>query len=545
MKSVGAGAPDAPPPEAAAQGPAHALELALPPATLGGLLRGPALARLRTGTARAAAHTILWFDTPDGTLAAQGLALELHPARRGARQVLRRTLPAPTDPWPPGCLAPPLAEMGLAAPVPDAGAAGLADGTALVALAACEARRRVLALRFEGTALRLAVTEGKLRTVAAEQPVLRLVLEGPPGAPMSLLYRCAAALAAEAPLLPAAPLAEAARALARGEAARPLRRGAPVLAASMSAEAGFVHAVQHLAAVLIAQAPALGPAPAVEVVHQFRVALRRLRSVIAVWRDLVDGDAVRALDAGLKGLGRLAAPVRDRDVFMAGQLAEAEAALEAEGVATGPLAALRRVLAAERAAASGALSTHVGGAEFRALVFGLVAVTEARPWRAGAAAERLAGLDAPIADFGAAVLARRQRRLLRQAKQERQATAEAIGTDRVGLAEVPIPALHALRLSGKRLRYAAEVFAPCFEGGGAKRYLRRLAELQEALGHVNDGAVAGQLVRAPANAAARESAAHAWARGVVEGFAAARASFGRQQAEAAWARFRDADPFWA
>jgi CHAD domain-containing protein len=105
--------------------------------------------------------------------------------------------------------------------------------------------------------------------------------------------------------------------------------------------------------------------------------------------------------------------------------------------------------------------------------------------------------------------------------------------------------LHAMRLSGKRLRYAAEFFAPLFPSRRTKRYLRRLAALQEALGIVNDGAVAGQLVRALPPARGQAALARAWSEGAVDGFAAARAAAARNEAEAAWARFRDADRFWS
>jgi CHAD domain-containing protein len=121
-----------------------------------------------------------------------------------------------------------------------------------------------------------------------------------------------------------------------------------------------------------------------------------------------------------------------------------------------------------------------------------------------------------------------------------------------GLADAPIAALHAMRLSAKRLRYAGEFFAPLFPAKAAKRYLRRLAALQEALGIVNDGAVAGSLVRA-LPAAAGEAAGEAvgeaageraWAEGALHGYAAARAKMARRDAAAAWRRFRKTAPFW-
>ena len=59
-----------------------------------------------------------------------------------------------------------------------------------------------------------------------------------------------------------------------------------------------------------------------------------------------------------------------------------------------------------------------------------------------------------------------------------------------GIGDHSFEALHELRLEAKRLRYAAELFAPLWGGKAARRFLKRLAALQEALGTVNDAAVA-------------------------------------------------------
>jgi CHAD domain-containing protein len=509
------------------------LELALPADTLAALLRGPALAALRGGPARGAAFAQTWFDTPDGLLAARGQALEIAPLRRGARptfrQTLRQVLHSDDPAWLPGAPGAVLAETVLAQPSPpDAAAAGLEAAAPLVALAAAEGHRRTLSLAHDGVTL--AVLDGKLRTVAAEQPFARLLLAGPPAA----VFAAAQALAAAHPLLPAWPLAETARALALGQAARPLRRGAPALAAAMSVEDGLVHAGLHLAAVLLGLLPALRQPRSVEAVHQARVALRRLRSALAVWRAAIDGDALRGLDAGLRDLARLLGPVRDRDVFAGTLLAEIEAAMAGhEAGQPRALDALRQAVAAQRDAAHAGLVAYLDGAGFRGLVLALLASFATRPWQGTEAA---AG---PLAPFAASVLARRHRRMVK---------------DTETLAGVPVAVLHALRLKAKRLRYAAEFFAPLFPPKRTRRFLRRLAALQETLGTVNDGAVAGSLVRAlpPAGAreaggreaGGREAAGRAWAEGAIDGFAAARAATARADAERAWARLRASAPFW-
>jgi CHAD domain-containing protein len=49
--------------------------------------------------------------------------------------------------------------------------------------------------------------------------------------------------------------------------------------------------------------------------------------------------------------------------------------------------------------------------------------------------------------------------------------------------------LHRMRLASKRLRYALELFRPCY-GPGLRERLGALKELQDALGDVNDAVAA-------------------------------------------------------
>ncbi|MFC7609924.1 CHAD domain-containing protein [Teichococcus aestuarii] len=73
-------------------------------------------------------------------------------------------------------------------------------------------------------------------------------------------------------------------------------------------------------------------------------------------------------------------------------------------------------------------------------------------------------------------------------------------------------ALHELRLEAKRLRYVAELFAPLWPGKPARRFLRRIGALQEALGLSNDTVAARALVASlqGARARARRAGRSAW-----------------------------------
>ena len=66
------------------------------------------------------------------------------------------------------------------------------------------------------------------------------------------------------------------------------------------------------------------------------------------------------------------------------------------------------------------------------------------------------------------------------------------------------------------------------------------SRLQQSLGELNDGTVASTLMAELGGPSGR----HAYAVGVVQGFAAAHAAASRDRALRAWDRFRRQQPFW-
>ncbi|MBL6455113.1 CHAD domain-containing protein [Belnapia sp. T6] len=481
----------APPADAAAQ---LSLEFALDPEAVQRLPRHPAITSARAGRARSLAEELIWMDSAEGVLAADGLALEV--PRRGPRRLIR-SMPPAEAPWCPGT-PPALEEM---EPTDEN----------WVPIAAFSGRRSVMALG-EVTAELLA---GKLRAVAAEAPVARLLLTGPTEA---VLAR-AAALAADIHMLPpAASLAEEGRALARGGPPRPRRRGPPPLSGAATVEAALLAALGHLLEVMLVHAPACRLGAGMEGVHQTRVALRRLRSVLKVFRPVASGPELVEFDDGLRAMAAALGPARDWDVFLAGTAAEAAAAIGGDR----RLAALLRAGEARRQEAYAALRRLLDGPAFPRLVLAGIGLIQRRPWREGPP-ESLAPLEEPLPDFAAGVLDKRWHRLRKR------------GED---IAEHGAAALHEVRLDAKRLRYAAELFAPLWPGKPARRFLRRLSALQEELGLANDVAVAREL------AASLGTGVPGWAIGAVEGFASARASRARRHALESWDELLEAEPFW-
>lgn len=492
-------------------GEAITLDFDLPPEAARRLTRLPAVAALRSGRARGAAASTMWFDTADGRLAEAGQVVEA-PAR-GPRLLLR-TLPGSTESWHP---ARPPAQLRQLAPDEAPEEAG---GDTLAAIAAFAGRQLAFGLDGPHGAVQAVLIDGQLRSLAAEQPVARLSLTGP--VPAVLL--AARGMAAELPLLPPlAALAEQGRALALGQPARPHRLGAPDTSAATTAEDAFLAAAGHLAEVVRQQSARIRPDAPPEPVHQTRVALRRLRSVFRVFRAATDCAALRAIDGQLRDVLTVLGPARDWDVFLGGIVRQIGAAFPEEK----RIAGLRRAAEVQRRDAYAAVGAMLAGASWRLLMIELVAMLLARPWRDGAEPARLAALGAPVSEFGRSVMDRRWQRLRRAGSDFETLSAEA---------------LHELRLDGKRLRYAAEVFAPVFGAKAGRRFLRRVAALQDGLGLANDAAVARSLA---AKLAKPGDGGRAWAVGVVEGWSEARVAASRGDALEAWRRLHGKDRFWS
>jgi CHAD domain-containing protein len=471
-----------------------ALELDLKPGDAARLLRLPAFGR-RAG--RPAAIDCIWHDTAGGALAADGVSLG---AQKGVWRLEQRGA-APG--LPPNLIeeAPDLAAMGHALPAKLMPIAGF--------------RGRQLRASFDGG--EILVLDGVLRGVTQERPVCRLTLTG--GAPrlLTISNEIGAAIRVTAPRWP---LAAEAIALARGAAPLAQHAGAPAIPAGASLGDAMALVLGHLTDVILVGVLTAAEGRTPEPVHQLRVAIRRLRSAMSIFRRAADPGAFDPVTPGLKRLGAMLGAARDWDVFLAGT---GRAVLNA-------MAGDRRVAAMQeagekrRAAAYAALGAYLASAEFHALELALIQLTALRLWEAAPAEEQAAKLAAPAEHYATPMFDRRLELMV------------APGVDIAGL---PVEELHAIRKAGKRLRYAAEFFAPLYGKRSTRRFIDRLSILQEALGHLNDSAAAAKLMASLGGGAERQFAA-----GAVEGFVAARQGDTMTDISHAWSKFRRQDPFW-
>ncbi len=479
------------------------LKLRLDPDDAPRLPRLKLLAPLKSGKSRSRAVKIVWHDSPERALAGQGLAL----AERRTEWRLERLRPN-SLPWPPGSRAPVLASArtatGLGRALPDP----------LLPVAALEGRESAVNLVTPQGPINMTLLTGEVRSVVARQPINRLWLEGDAAPVQALALALTGALCIAVPPIS---LAAEAFAVATGVTGPPRREGAPELPDGLSIAEAFAHVVGHLSDIILQLAPdaaasRAGPEP----VHQMRVAVRRLRSAIKVFRPALASTEIAVADKGLKALAAKLAPARDWDVFVTETAVPARAAFAAERRLERLLAAAER----RRRACHEELQRYLASADFRRLGIELACLAIGP---VGIPPVEATEPAMPLREFAAQTLGKRHGRL-------------AEIDDR--LSTLDPAALHAIRLQAKRLRYTAEIFASMYPGKATHRFLRRLSRLQDCLGKLNDGAVAQHLLGELPNGS------HAFATGLVLGFVGGGSQKTRGRIDRAWERFHRLQAFW-
>jgi CHAD domain-containing protein len=474
------------------------------------LPRQPVLGACRAGRPKKTAVLIVWHDSAEKALSEAGLSLS---ETRG-RWRLEALHPKTADGWLPATPAPLLAEG--ASPAFLSG--NLIDGP-LIPMAAFLGQRRDFPLTVDGSPAGLSLLEGDLRGVVESRQVRRLVFSGQPLA----MAKLATQLALHIPLrVPPASLGAEARALATGTQAANQPRGAPHIAPGCSVGEALSGIAAQLAEATHYWAELLGDAATEEPVHQMRVALRRLRSALSIFRRAVRDDTawLNALAAKLKTLAALLGVARDWDVFLAGIGAELTEACAGDTRLVQMLAAATR----KRDAAYAALRSTMGSPEWQHLGLELALLPTLRPWDGSAAPEQAARLASPAETYAAGALGRQLKRLL-----EAGESLDGIAAEQ----------LHEIRKQAKRLRYTIEFFAPLFPEKQVRRYLTRLEDLQEDFGTFNDAAVAATLA-----ASLGAGTDRAFAAGVVQGFGAAAQIRAARHVKRGWSKFYRATPFW-
>ncbi|CAN5919784.1 hypothetical protein BH11PSE3_BH11PSE3_32290 [soil metagenome] len=240
-------------------------------------------------------------------------------------------------------------------------------------------------------------------------------------------------------------------------------------------------------------------------IHQTRVALRRLRAAFGLFRDAVDGPVMRALSAEAKWLAGECAPARDLHVVLTETVSDVPPIVKR----------VARRLAehhVERA------RTALAGARFDAFDRQLHAFLDLSP---AAPADRLD-------TFACDELKAHHNKVVHRGRK---------------LETLDEHHLHRLRIAIKKLRYAATYLQPVFAAGVATPYIEATVRLQNALGALNDRAVARQVLADLATAARPTEDVAQPLKSLARQAASGEKRRRRKLAEA-WKAFRDTERFW-
>jgi triphosphatase len=378
----------------------------------------------------------------------------------------------------------------------------------------------------DDTELCLDFDEGEIRARGRSAPIREVELElvrGDPG----VLHGMALELHESVPVRPALESkAERGHALATG-ARRTPRRAARVALPPAATLEDALRAVLAacLEQVLANLEPAREPADG-EGVHQLRVGLRRTRAALALFRACLPAEQTEAFKGELRWLAGELGPARDLDVFLTETLDPIAARFPDDAV----LKRLRDAARELRDDAYVRARAAIDAPRTAALCLALGGWITGAAWRAGADEEGLAALAAPAAARGAELLEARAKK------------ARKLGR---GLARRTAPERHRLRIELKKVRYAGEFLASVFPERAPNRWLRRLAELQDSLGALNDVATAERLLSDIAARLGREwGTAHDRGAGFLLGWIGAAAERRLGRLERQWKAFRKARPFW-
>lgn len=462
-----------------------------------------------------------YYDTPDFALAGAGISLRVR--RSGERRV--QTVKSRGDTggaaarrgeweWPVENDRP---DLGLLA---DTGLDACADSALagrLEPVFVSDVRRTQRLLRIEeDTLVEAALDEGSIKAGDAAEPVRELELELKGGS-LGALYRLARDLHTDVPAVRISADPKAARGyrLRTGRAPEAEDAALPELDAGATAADGLRRIVAAGLGQLLAN-QAAAEVGEVEGVHQMRVALRRLRAALVLFKPCLAPHAGMRFTAGLRHLGRVLGEARDWDVFCL----ETLPALPGGGEDEEPWHdALRQAAEAARSAAHAWLREELAKPDLTGLVLDMAAwAEESASLPAEGAREPLSALAPALLDRVARQVAKRGKHLGRRSPEE----------------------LHALRKSFKKLRYGVEYLAGLYPHRTVKAYLKRCRKLQKRLGEFNDAAVAADLaetlslgrpdLRPAADAVARWSGK--------------RCKKALGHLAAGWDEFRGAEPFW-
>lgn len=220
--------------------------------------------------------------------------------------------------------------------------------------------------------------------------------------------------------------------------------------------------------------------------HDFRVALRRGRSLLSAGKGVFPRSARKETAARMRRLAEVTSEVRDLDVLIDAVGARGESLSPEVGEGTPLLVA---ALQLRRRTVVGAMGDLLDGDEYPQLV---------RSWQLMGSVYRIGG-DEPGPDALRATGRVVDAAIMSAFRDVRRAGRTAHASD-------ALEDWHELRKELKRLRYLVVAFAPLYPDGSMDEVIRRLRKLQNVLGRLQDHATEIRLIESVGIAAGGRAA---------------------------------------
>ena len=354
-------------------------------------------------------------------------------------------------------------------------------------------------------------------------PICEIELEleqGDPGA----LFALATELCAQFPVrLENRSKAERGYALMKGDAAQPGRARPIALEPHITPGEAFIAIAGECMRHLQSNEEGLIRGEDPEYLHQARVALRRLRVALGVFRALIPDGALERQDSAMRKLGQTLGVARDWEVFSLETLPALPAGLTSD--------AGTRALIAEsgtrRKNARRFAQRCVSDPSYTLALLDFAAALYRQPWMTTEDPQVIQARSLPVIEFACQVLSKRWRAALKRG---------------AGIDATQAASLHPLRIELKKLRYGGEFFITLFPKKSAKKFLKLLAGIQDHLGRINDAATVVRITDTLRQDCQEPDAREAL--GALRGYLAAQARAEIEPALKAWKRQKRAEPFW-
>ncbi len=209
-----------------------------------------------------------------------------------------------------------------------------------------------------------------------------------------------------------------------------------------------------------------------DAVHQYRVAARRLRSVLQAFGPLVETEWARSMRTELGWIAAVLGEERDREVLEA-RLIDAIRALPTDVDGVAALVVIQTHLASEIETARASIEDAMTSERYRDLMASL----------------HTACIAAPVTELARGKAAK----VLPPMVEARWKKLAAMGKKLHGELEGHDDHWHSARKDAKKARYTVEACIPVF-GSPAKKFAKQLESVTELLGEHQDAAIAGDLL---------------------------------------------------